>query len=206
MGYVKIPVHMLIPNVTLGFDVYLQIADKKLLYIKRDDTIEESRIKKLVDKNVIEVYLTEKDYPLYLGYLDSKFKNALQDNKTSVEQKVVLVTAQSKEVVSRMFEEPNKENYKRTEKAAIDQVELLLKSPQSLEALLMMSRHDHSLYQHSVNVATISIGLGLHLKAPEKVCEHLGIGALLHDIGRMHEGKIISPSEAEYNQHPRFGA
>jgi putative nucleotidyltransferase with HDIG domain len=197
---------MLIPNVTLGFDVYLQIADKKLLYIKRDDTIEDSRIKKLVDKNVVEVFVTEKDYPIYLGYLDSKFKNTLRDDKTPVEQKVVLVTAQSKEVVSRMFEEPSKENYKRTEKAAIDQVELLLKTPQSLEALLMMSRHDHSLYQHSVNVATISIGLGLQLKAPDKVCEHLGIGALLHDIGRMHDGKIVAPGNAEYSQHPRLGA
>lgn len=44
---------------------------------------------------------------------------------------------------------------------------------------------DGELYHHSVNVALFSLSLGIHLGLTEDALLELGIGALLHDVGKL---------------------
>jgi HD-GYP domain-containing protein (c-di-GMP phosphodiesterase class II) len=64
------------------------------------------------------------------------------------------------------------------------------------EAMLMMimlkNNHDH-VAQHSLNVSILSIGFARYLGYTEQQIEDIGIGALLHDIGKIKiDGQLIN--------------
>jgi putative nucleotidyltransferase with HDIG domain len=70
--------------------------------------------------------------------------------------------------------------------------------------LLSMQGYDYYTYTHSVNVAALSISLGILIGLKRDVMEKLGMGAMLHDIGKSrisHEilGKQGKLSDVEYN-------
>ncbi|MGL4759989.1 MAG: HD-GYP domain-containing protein [Sarcina sp.] len=68
-------------------------------------------------------------------------------------------------------------------------------------------------YQHSVNVATLSVALGIGIALPKSKLIDLCIGALLHDIGKVFVGKEIIQKPAELTEdefniikmHPKMG-
>lgn len=61
----------------------------------------------------------------------------------------------------------------------------LLNSDNILVSLIDIKNLDSYTYQHSVNVAVLSLTLGIGLKLPQKDLLDLCIGALLHDIGKV---------------------
>ncbi|MFD1737734.1 HD-GYP domain-containing protein [Bacillus salitolerans] len=45
--------------------------------------------------------------------------------------------------------------------------------------------HDHYIFTHSLNVTLYSLAIGIEMKLPEKQLEVIGLGAILHDVGKM---------------------
>ena len=109
-----------------------------------------------------------------------------------------------------MFANPQpRENYERTRLAAANQVAFLLKQPEALEPILAMARIDRTVYQHSVNVSAIAVGLAAFVGAPLDACSALGLGGLLHDLGKSpaaHSAPAGSTAVPDWRQHPRAGA
>lgn len=201
MSLIAIRTATLRANIMLGFDVYLLISGKHLLYVKRDDNIEEQRLTKLNEKNVRQVFIDEKDKVSYEEFLKASSKKALSDLSMPLKDRAMILGGQSKAAVEEMFVSPEKkENYTATQQAAANQVALLLKHPEALEQLLKIASQDKTVYQHSVNVSAIAVGLAAALGAPVNVCNAVAIGGLLHDIGR--KGAPLERDE----QHPRVGA
>jgi len=64
-------------------------------------------------------------------------------------------------------------------------VEGVLKSRHSLLALTMIKSYDEYLFNHSVNVGILSITLGEHLGESGEALHDLGVGAFLHDLGKV---------------------
>lgn len=194
-------------DVALGFDVYLLISGKHLLYVKRPDPIEGVRLVNLKDKNVRQVYIEESDLKNYEKYLDGQASAALRDVTLPLVDRATIIGGQSLAAVEDMFESPERrENYEQLRSAAANQVALLLHNPEALEQLLAVARYDRNVYQHSVNVAAISVGMAAGLSAPLETCNALGIGGLLHDIGKSQMALNPNVSSAELQQHPRVGA
>ncbi len=73
-------------------------------------------------------------------------------------------------------------------------VDGVLKSRHSLMALTMIKSYDEYLFNHSVNVGILSIALGEHLGYTGEALHHLGVGAFLHDLGK------VSWPDAIYNK------
>lgn len=79
--------------------------------------------------------------------------------------------------------------------------------------LVDIKNMDNYTYQHSVNVATLSVVLGVGIALPKEKLINLCIGALLHDIGKVFVGKEIIQKPAgltdeEFNiikLHPQMG-
>lgn len=197
------------PDVPLGFDVYLLISDRHLLYVKRSDGIERERLERLRSKNVRDVFIDDSDRVAYEQFLADGAARALDDESMPLASRSALLAGQSKSAVEQIFDDPTpRENYERIRQAAANHMALLLKHPDALEHTVALARLDKTVYQHSVNVAAISIGLAASVGAPAETCNALGIGGLLHDIG-----KSIAPSESPVpldrpglEQHPRQGA
>ncbi|MGL4109542.1 HD-GYP domain-containing protein [Clostridium sp. LP20] len=89
----------------------------------------------------------------------------------------------------------------------------ILANKNLLVSLVDIKSMDNYTYQHSVNVAVISIVLGISLKLPKQDLLDLCMGALLHDIGKVFvPGGIITkegpltPDEYELiKKHPQNG-
>ena len=79
--------------------------------------------------------------------------------------------------------------------------------------LVDIKNMDNYTYQHSVNVATLSVVLGIGIALPKDKLIDLCIGALLHDIGKIFVGKAIiqkpdTLTDGEFaiiKTHPRLG-
>ncbi|MGC5324759.1 HD-GYP domain-containing protein [Brevibacillus sp. SYSU BS000544] len=72
---------------------------------------------------------------------------------------------------------------------------------------------DHYIFQHSFNVALYSTAVGLQLQLNEKELVELGLGALLHDIGKMmipleilqKPGRLSDEEFNEIKKHTEIG-
>jgi len=69
--------------------------------------------------------------------------------------------------------------------AIVDEVtESVLSDQNAIMGLTMIKNYDNYLYNHSVNVSVTSIALGRAMQFAKAELRVLGVGALLHDIGK----------------------
>lgn len=85
--------------------------------------------------------------------------------------------------------------------------------PNTATLLKLIRDYDEGLYNHSLNVAVLSLETGFYCQIPTKQLYSLGRGALLHDIGKtwipiqiINKEDTLAPEEdAITRMHPRFG-
>ena len=91
---------------------------------------------------------------------------------------------------------------------------LTLTEPHALFALSMLKDYDNYTFTHSVNVSVLSLAVGRACNLSEERLRVLGLGGLLHDLGKLKidVGIITKPgrlTESEFDEiklHPGFGA
>ena len=94
-----------------------------------------------------------------------------------------------------------------------DIVDQIIRNPNVVYNMLDIRTHDNYTYAHSVNVCIISVMVGVALNLNRRQLETLGIGALMHDIGKiLIDNKILNkpdklePEESELiKKHARDG-
>jgi len=91
---------------------------------------------------------------------------------------------------------------------------LTLTEPHALFALSMLKDYDNYTFTHSVNVSVISLTVGRACGVSEQDLRILGLGGLLHDLGKLKvdvkiitkPGRLTETEFEEIKQHPTFGA
>jgi putative nucleotidyltransferase with HDIG domain len=89
----------------------------------------------------------------------------------------------------------------------------LIDDESTLIELTTLRNFDDYTYMHSVNVCILSLLLGYHIGLDRKCLSNLGVGALLHDIGKLKISiRVLNKPDSftEFNkklmqQHPVFG-
>jgi putative nucleotidyltransferase with HDIG domain len=89
-----------------------------------------------------------------------------------------------------------------------------LSQPTAALLLASVKSHHEYTYYHSVNTCILSLSLGRLAGLPEEDLLLLGMGALLHDIGKIevstavlsHPGRLSPAQWAEIRRHPQVGA
>lgn len=92
-------------------------------------------------------------------------------------------------------------------------VDQIIRNPNIVYNMVDIRSHDDYTYAHSVNVCVISVMVGVALNLNRKQLETLGIGAIMHDIGKiLIDNKILNkptklePQESELvRKHARDG-
>ena len=95
-----------------------------------------------------------------------------------------------------------------------DMVKLMISDPDTLFALSMLKDYDNYTFTHSVNVSVISLAVGRACGLNEEQLRTLGLGALLHDLGKLKvdvaiitkPGRLTFEEFAEIKKHPGTGA
>ncbi|MDQ7819048.1 MAG: HD domain-containing protein [Armatimonadota bacterium] len=93
-------------------------------------------------------------------------------------------------------------------------IEVVLENRSALLALMADRSHDESSAYHAVNVALLALVIGTRLELSREALMALGMGALLHDIGKVRVGPDLlnraTPLEPDeqsaLDRHPAHGA
>ncbi len=219
--YHQIDRTFLIPGVELCFGLYS--FDNHEFSPLVEATVEQpAPIDERVQTVTGDVVIKRADIPLYYEYLNllSTSPTIPSDDKCRI--KLTTIKEKAKVVLSEFFDShvgvtrvkkmetkekaeiltgdilnyPAGEEKIRELKDSINEmIDSIMENRDAVYGLLSLKGCDYYTYTHSVNVAVLSVSLGIALDLKRDLVEKLGIGAILHDIG-----KSLIPPEILHKQ------
>lgn len=143
----------------------------------------------VVDDSILnvtgDVIIKKSDVPRYREYIAALRQSAelLENEKTRITATALRET--SKMVLQNFLEDPKSgEKIKEVNAQVNDMVDLILSDRDAIYMLLSMKGYDYYTYTHSVNVSALAISLGLLIGLNRDDTEKLGMGTMLHDVGK----------------------
>jgi putative nucleotidyltransferase with HDIG domain len=82
----------------------------------------------------------------------------------------------------------------------------VISSRQAMVALAGVQAADDAEFNHAVNVAVLSLALGAELSDDPRFLDGLGVGALLHDVGKFEAHEPAEGEPVDIREHPALGA
>ncbi|MBF0327785.1 MAG: HD-GYP domain-containing protein [Nitrospirae bacterium] len=194
-NYHQIDGKVLIPGTSINFNLHL-------LYGFNFSILSEATeknplpIDKIISSSDGDLMIKKSDIPLFNSYLQS-----LMTKPAEAGFKALAIRENSKLIMEELLENPRSgEAIKKSHDMVNHIVDTILESNDAVYDLLDISKYDFYTYTHSVNVAVMSIGLANAIHLERKEIEKLGLGAMLHDIGKSNvpsevlnkQGKLTS--------------
>ena len=207
-----VPIEYVRPNTVLGKTIY-DLEGKVLL--RAGVVLRENTIAKIKEINILSIYIVDK-------YSDEEIEDII---KSEIRQKAIITIKEAFSNIGRLnigisliksekdYTWQEQSYFYNIEKMAESIIEDILKCKDVVLALIDIRSINNYIYSHSVNVAIISLTIGLALKFSKKKLEALCIGALIHDIGKSLLPDIITDGERKFTEnemellkhHPRLG-
>ncbi|MDR4505532.1 MAG: HD domain-containing protein [Candidatus Scalindua sp.] len=187
LNYFPVERKTLIPGFPVCFNVYC-INGLALERIIGPDS--EGDSPETIPENIQEsqrpIVIRNSEIPLYREYLLKLSEGYPNISHISPELHYTLIRENSKLIVKEVLEDPRSgDNIKKSTNVVEMLVDNILNHENTFYNLMKITSCDYYTYNHSLNVCTMSIGLGIlkNLKRKPDLVE-LGLGALLHDIGK----------------------
>lgn len=199
----------------LNFDLYLNINRNLVLYRSADLPFTDRTRQKLLDNSVEKIYITTESKDKYQLYIEKNLDKILHDPQIPEVKKAGILYETSTNLVEDILSKPTYgENIKRSKELVGNTVNFILKGQEAFHSLMKISSFDYYTYTHSVNVCTFSIALAQQMGFHDKdFLFELGVGALLHDVGKSKISQRILNKRAALNsiefeimkKHPKWG-
>jgi HD-GYP domain-containing protein (c-di-GMP phosphodiesterase class II) len=191
-GYIPLPLRNLAPGEVVTFDVYLKVKAKKdpeprfVLACPQNEVFKEEWFRKLKSLEIQWLYYLQEDEDRVLEYLDRSLEKVLPDESLKPEEKVTLLYDTTLITVRNFFcsEEISASPQMFRALRLIDGMFDLMKGGMDFHrSILEIRRHDHVLYNHSLNVCFLGLAFISFLGWDAQKAQDFGLGAMLHDIG-----------------------
>ncbi|NJL24356.1 MAG: HD domain-containing protein [Calothrix sp. SM1_5_4] len=195
MGYSSIRVSVLRGDQKIGFDVFVQVGTKHILYLRQGDSFEGTRLARLKEKKVKKMYIREEDEQLYRDYMARNIDMAYdQKGGQSMENRAQIIQGVQQAAAEAVFESPeDAEVYQAAKEGTRRFTEFLLAEDKAIKSLLAIENTDQSLGHHGVTVASLAVEIAKITGYKEtKNLSIMALGGLLHDLGHYISGQIIS--------------
>ncbi|MEA3297506.1 MAG: HD-GYP domain-containing protein [candidate division Zixibacteria bacterium] len=199
----------------LDFNLYLKINGNLVLYRSADLPFTDRTRQKLLENRVDRLYIRSSMKQNYQKYIEQNLEKIMTDPQIRDEKKANILYEASTGLVKDVFSNPTYgENIQRSQALVENTVSYILKGREAFLNLLTITSFDYYTYTHSVNVCTFSIALAQQLGFnDEQFLHELGVGALLHDVGKskiseriLNKRSSLSPYEFEImKKHPQWG-
>jgi putative nucleotidyltransferase with HDIG domain len=186
-----------------------------ILYRSADLPFIDKTRSKLIENNVQRLYVNDEAREKYQKYIEDNLGTILVDKAIRPEKKAGILYDTSKSLMKVVLDNPTYgENIKRSKGLVANTVGYILRGQEAFHNLVKISSFDYYTYTHSVNVCTFAIAFAQQLgRKDEQYLYDLGIGALLHDIGKskiseriLNKRTSLSPMEFELmKKHPNWG-
>lgn len=161
-----------------------------------------------------DVFIERADAPRFTEYIESVLSELQVESPMADEKKVMALRTSAITVMSELFEEPSPENIQRGIKAVSGFVHMLMSDPKAYKLLLTLSSHDAYTLQHSVGVSTNAIIVAKKIGINDEITLiEIGVGGLLHDLGKTKVGREIINKQGpltkdewdDMKKHPLYG-
>lgn len=199
----------------LDFDLFLKVNNELVLYRAPNLAFTERTRQKLLDNRVERLYVPFENKDKYQRYIEANLDKILTDRTIHEEKKAAILYDTSTNLVKDVLNNPTLgENIHRSQALVANTVDHILKGRDAFLNLLKITSFDYYTYTHSVNVCTFSIALAQQMGIKDEQFMHeLGVGALLHDIGKsriseriLNKRSALTPIEFEImKKHPKWG-
>lgn len=201
-----IPIECVRKNSYLGKTIY---DDYGKVLLKKGIKLTESIIKSIYDQNIFSVYIEDE-------YSEEEINEII---KPELRQKFVSVIKETFNEINKIVnvnneaEKSDMDYFNHINNIAEELINSVLSNKDTLINLVDIKSMDNYTYQHSVNVAVISIVIGFSLQMSREELIDLTLGALIHDIGKAFIPKetlessknIYSAEDAIFKEHPIKG-
>lgn len=199
----------------LDFDLYIKIDNTLVLYRSADLPFTDRTRQKLLENKVERLFITGENKPKYQRYIEKNLSKILTDPTIQEEKKAGILYTTSTNLVKDVLANPTfGENIVRSRDLVTETVNFILRGRGAFINLLAITSFDYYTYTHSVNVCTFAIALAQQMGFnDEKFLNELGVGALLHDVGKskiseriLHKRSALNQIEFEImRKHPKWG-
>jgi len=202
-------------DTVLDFDLFIKIGKEMILYRSADLPFTYKTRDKLITNNVPYLYVKFDSKQKYQRYIEQNLDKILEDKEIPEEKKAGILYETSQNLMIDVLENPTYgENIQRSKEMVSNTMNYILKGQAAFHNLLKISSFDYYTYTHSVNVCTFAVALAQQLgHTDENFLYELGIGALLHDVGKsriseriLNKQTALSAMEMELmKKHPKWG-
>jgi len=191
----------LMPGMKVGHPVYNSRGE---VLINRGVTLTRSYIKKLLKLGIPALYIIDESLPEF--YIEDVIDERTRVEAVKLARKILTGASPSKSTLNRVL----LDEAKSTISSIIDQ---LLENSSLMVNLFDIRSLDEYLFGHSVNVCVLSLITGISLGYNREKLMSLGMGALMHDMGKtLIPPRILNKpgplDEDEFNlikRHPEYG-
>ncbi|MEW6571384.1 MAG: HD-GYP domain-containing protein [Nitrospirota bacterium] len=181
--YYQVDRNVLIPGKEVNFSLFVLYRGNLIPFIESGNsgcTVIPEGVMSIIG----DIMIKNADIPLYHDYLVSLNAADLL-GKVGSRQTTLVLRENSKIVVKSLLDNPRSgEKIKEINVLVNKIIDLILDNRNAFYDLISLRDYDYYTYTHSVNVAVLSLGLGTAIGLERKSVEKLGMGAMLHDIGK----------------------
>jgi HD-GYP domain-containing protein (c-di-GMP phosphodiesterase class II) len=214
--YVPFRVSTLRGDQKIDFNAYLRINDKHILYVRRGDSFEGLRIKKLKEKKLKQMFIKPEEEHLYRQYIERNIDMAYDKNSgKSITNRAEIIQGSQESAAEEVFENPVSEIAYNEAKSNMDKfVNFLQTENEAFQAMMNIENVDQNIAHHGVTVATLSTMAMQKLNFDPKQVNLVALGGLLHDFDHYHNGlqvnkplsQFSADELAKYKRHPQNGS
>lgn len=216
--YLPIETESLIIGSVVGCDLYLRIPFQEnvnyILYCKANQTLTSEFQKELIRQNLPNLFIHREGKKQYLKYVESNLTNIVTNKSIPSIKKAKIVYDVASNLMQDVLGEPRVgQNIERAKEWVANAVNYILKDSNSITTLLGIVSYDYYTYTHSINVAIIGLLFARYSLMEVRNFNPLGIGLLLHDVGKTtidpkilnKQGKLTQEEFEAIKKHPEEG-
>lgn len=223
-SYLPVRLKTLKSDLDLGFEVYLQLPHKMVLYAKSDSVLDQSRMDALKEKKVRKLYIRDDDEKSYQDFIDRSLSSVMDNADASTEDKAQAIGNISENSAEQIFERPQeKASYLTAQKTSQSLIKYLSENDKLLKGIFdrtldaQESSPDLIMHKHAVNSTGLIIGFSEFMGIDSENIETMGMVGLFHDIAfsiydAEFKGVFFKKMEdmsaqelTKYKEHPKLG-
>lgn len=182
--YFQIERGLLLSDSLVPFSIYTQ---DRLSFREIAGAAENSPVK--VDSRILQapgdLCIMSFDVPKYHDYLRSFSEAKGLSPEDAARVKTLAVKENAKVIMKQLLEDPRSgQAIKKTGEVVNTMIDSILEDRDRIYDLVSLKQYDYYTYTHSVNVGVLSVGLGIAVNLDRSKIASLGLGAMLHDVGK----------------------
>ncbi len=182
--YFQIERGLLVAGSLIPFSVYTQ---ERLSFRELAEASDAAPLK--IDAKILQsvgdLCIMSADVPKYHAYLKTLAGVKSLSAEEASQLKTLAVKENAKVIMKELLQDPRSgEAIKKTGQIVNTMIDSILENRDTIYDLVSLKQYDYYTYTHSVNVGVLSVGLGIAVNLDRSQTALLGMGAMLHDVGK----------------------